>query len=1186
MEFGLSVSLFSVFFTVILPNFIACQFFQAHLNGSFVSVNNSVPSKRLVPLALVKSRHPYAAAAGSGSSGEDPQVTSTEWWLPNPAFAHLFSDGNEPFHDVHILNQPSLARFRRTTDAGDDGGSEFELPDSAMTFARQDGDFVLGGMFAVNIRGGDGALCGRVLSPAGMWVESMMYAVDVINNSTETLPHHKLGFEIRNDCSDPNRALTEALNFVESSQPSTECPSAESQTIGVVGTGSSSTSIGLATLLGLFSIPQVSYSASSRILSDKQQYPYFLRTVPSDENQARVMADLAEVMRWNYVAILYSANSYGVPGKNALQDNLTSRNVCVVQEYFIGSESAASTSLQEVIANLKADAKIEVIFTFMSKTDINSALIEARTQGLTGRTWIASDSWGDSMAVVSGFEPIVQGMIGIVPKASIDPNLKGYLASLDPSANTRNPWYQLTLGARHGCTFDPTEAKDERVPVCHGNETFADMLDTRSEGAWSSFIIDAVHSLAYGLHNMLYECQGPSCVNSTTSAINTDEFFQYVRNVTFNGLTNPSFRFDENGDPMAQYFIFNLQDVDGEYVFKEVGVWDPNQKFTLTGDVVWPNGGVEPVSRCSADCPPGSYLIRQSVTCCWDCAKCEKGHISAGNNSESCSPCQDGERTDEAQTTCVVKPVQYLQWMDPFSIAISILAVVAFVGVIFCFGIYVRYRHTPTIKATSTELSYILLTAIVMTLICSFLYLAKPTDLMCNLQISVLGCSFALYVATLLTKTNRISRIFNRKLSDGRPSMFLNIKYQVMFVLVIVLVQACLQILLIQLFPPRAVYDFSSPDVTNLVCQNSILSSILAFIYNLLLALLCSFQAFRIRKLPGQFNDSRGICFSMLTFSLLAFIFIATTFTTAGRTKSMISALACLACGFSGIMCMFAPKIWIVLFRPERNIRQSTLRIPGLSSTLNTVSASGSGDRYRGRRNAVFEVSSNGAPGSRLPGRSSSYHADSDHDSGASSASDDEDTDAIDAFLEELGRLERELREAERVRDEAVSKADEMYEQLHEIEKQHKQELVQLTQDYEQERDRIKETLVETGVEEHQLQRLEDTAQQGARQAIHDKLKADRRSCGVQFADFTEHLAQMNIERNQLRHQVDELTMECNHWKEKVLESAKITSEELDSLGANGEAGSSVVREKSDRDAGDEEEEEEETSSKADSGVV
>lgn len=109
----------------------------------------------------------------------------------------------------------------------------------------------------------------------------------------------------------------------------------------------------------------MSYSATSQLLSDKQLYPYFLRTVPSDENQARVMADLADIMHWNYVAILFSANSYGGPGRKALYDNLKAKNACIAQEYSLGSESAAAVPVKDIVANLKADPKIQVNIAFI-----------------------------------------------------------------------------------------------------------------------------------------------------------------------------------------------------------------------------------------------------------------------------------------------------------------------------------------------------------------------------------------------------------------------------------------------------------------------------------------------------------------------------------------------------------------------------------------------------------------------------------------------------------------------------------------------------------------------------------------------------------------------------------------------------------------------------------------------------
>ncbi|CAG2118463.1 unnamed protein product, partial [Medioppia subpectinata] len=59
--------------------------------------------------------------------------------------------------------------------------------------------------------------------------------------------------------------------------------------VGVIGPASSTVTIQVQNLLQLFNIPQVGYSATSRDLSIKSYYKYFLRVVPSDLLQARVM---------------------------------------------------------------------------------------------------------------------------------------------------------------------------------------------------------------------------------------------------------------------------------------------------------------------------------------------------------------------------------------------------------------------------------------------------------------------------------------------------------------------------------------------------------------------------------------------------------------------------------------------------------------------------------------------------------------------------------------------------------------------------------------------------------------------------------------------------------------------------------------------------------------------------------
>ena len=68
-----------------------------------------------------------------------------------------------------------------------------------------------------------------------------------------------------------------------------------------------------------------------------------------------------------------------------------------------------------------------MIFTFCQKPDISRVLKEARQKGLTDRTWIASDSWGEDKQTIQGTEHVVRGMLGIIPKSSPDENFKRFV---------------------------------------------------------------------------------------------------------------------------------------------------------------------------------------------------------------------------------------------------------------------------------------------------------------------------------------------------------------------------------------------------------------------------------------------------------------------------------------------------------------------------------------------------------------------------------------------------------------------------------------------------------------------------------------------------------------------------------------------------------------------------------------
>ncbi|KAL7303245.1 hypothetical protein TKK_0004445 [Trichogramma kaykai] len=190
--------------------------------------------------------------------------------------------------------------------------------------ARVRGDFIVGALFSVHHqpRGRSGGLvCGAIRELYGIQrIETALWTLDQINNSTEVLRGVTLGLEARDSCWFAPVALQQSIELVRDAitpaivkvaEQSDSCVAdaavdleKNAPLIGVVGPGSSSVALQVQNLLQLFSIPQIGYSCTSRDLSDKSRYSTFLRVVPSDYYQAQLLVDLVRHFNWTYVSIV------------------------------------------------------------------------------------------------------------------------------------------------------------------------------------------------------------------------------------------------------------------------------------------------------------------------------------------------------------------------------------------------------------------------------------------------------------------------------------------------------------------------------------------------------------------------------------------------------------------------------------------------------------------------------------------------------------------------------------------------------------------------------------------------------------------------------------------------------------------------------------------------------------------
>ncbi|KTF77359.1 hypothetical protein cypCar_00041946, partial [Cyprinus carpio] len=513
----------------------------------------------------------------------------------------------------------------------------------------KDGDFLIGGLFEVQYLKAFPELsfrmepklphCELFYMTSFQQAQTMVFAINEINNNPNLLPNMTLGYQIYDNCLRLGVAFRGATALVSGTEETVSDLNCKGPppVIGIIGDPGSTHSIAISSVLGLFRLPMISFYATCSCLSDRKKYPSFFRTIPSDAFQVRAMVQILRHFGWIWVGLLYSNNDYGIYAAQSFHKEMQLFGHCVAFSEILPNVNNP-IDIQRIMGVIQASTA-RVLVVFSPSSLLIPLMEEVVLQNMTGRQWIASESWATSpMFRTPRFQPFLGGTLAIAIRRGEIQGLQDFLLHLRPNTDQRNNMLRIFWENMFGCSFEiESKEKDGKQlkKVCTGQE---DLSITKTpytdvSGLRASYnVYKAVYALAHALHDLM-QCEkgrGPFSGNSCAD-------------------------------------MSNLKP------------WQP------------------PRSVCSESCPPGTRRATKKGLpfCCFDCLPCGDGEISNTTNAIECTACKDEFWSNPDKDQCVPKEVEFLSYEDPLGIS---LTTASLLGLCFCavvLVVFAYHRKTP-----------------------------------------------------------------------------------------------------------------------------------------------------------------------------------------------------------------------------------------------------------------------------------------------------------------------------------------------------------------------------------------------------------------------------------------------------------------------------------------------------------
>ncbi|KAM4889353.1 vomeronasal type-2 receptor 116-like [Thomomys bottae] len=412
--------------------------------------------------------------------------------------------------------------------------------------------------------------------------------------------------------------------------------------------------------------------------------------------------------------------------------------------------------------------------------------------------------------------------------------------------------------------------------------------------------------------------------------INKSSLHPFLKNIQFYSPAGDQVILDETRKLEPEYDILNIWNFpDGLELGVKVGMFSPyalhgNQLSLSEAMIQWAIATTEtPHSVCSKSCGPGFRKSPQEgkVACCFYCTPCPQNEIANETDMEQCVRCADHQYANTQRDECLLRAASFLAFGDPLGMALACMALCFSMLTAAVLGLFVKHQDTAIVKANNRALSYILLISLIFCFLCALLFIGRPNTATCILQQITFGVVFTVVVSTVLAKTVTVVLAFKATCPGRRMRGLLVSGAPNLLIPICTLIQVSLCGLWLGSSPPFVDTDAHSEHGHIIIlCNKGSLTAfycVLGYLGSLALA---SFTvAFLARNLPDTFNEAKFLTFSMLVFCSVWLTFLPVYHSAKGKVMVAVEVFSILASGAGLLGCIFAPKCYIITFKPSSN---------------------------------------------------------------------------------------------------------------------------------------------------------------------------------------------------------------------------------------------------------------------------